>query len=418
MFDLKDDEARRPFELADLLRKLLKAPLSARDIEKARGAIDNATAQDAAMAIDALIAEGTALPLLDAAVAKFINLLGSALGKREFVPEDPFLGSLVAENAGIRKALDSLRGPLAAINRKPGEGGAAAERLAAIRAGLERLGPIGTHYQKKENILFPVFEKKYPHWRCVSLMWSLHDRVRDELSLLERIAREGALPDLQSLNAASGRLFFAAFAIIFREERILLPLVSGILPRTERFELFRESRAMGFAFLDRAEIEVLEAEAEAEDFTHSLPHPAPALSAKQGTGVARLALDAGGLDLPVLDALLKALPVDLTFVDADDKVAWFSNGPHRIFPRSPSIIGRDVRNCHPASSLDRVMGIIESFRSGSRDTEDFWLRHRGRFVYIRYIALRDASGAYLGTLESSQDLTEERGLEGEKRLSL
>jgi len=418
MFDLKDDEARRPFELAEILRKLLKAPLSAQDIEKTRGAIDSATAQDAAMAIDALIAEGTALPLLEAAVAKFINLLGSALGRREFVPEDPFLGSLVAENAEIRKALDSLRGPLAAINRAPREAGTAAELLAAIREGLGRLGPIGIHYHKKENILFPVFEKKYTHWRCVSLMWSLHDRVREEMTLVERIAREGAALDLASLNAATGRLFFAAFAIVFREERILFPLVSTILSREERFDLYRESRAMGFAFLDRAEIAVLEAEAEAEDFTHSLPSPAPVGLEGGGREGPRLPLDAGGLGLPVLDALLKALPVDLTFVDADDRVAWFSNGPQRIFPRSPSIIGREVRNCHPASSVDRVMDIIESFRSGSRDREEFWIVHRGRFVYIRYVALRDASGAYLGTLESSQDLTDQRGLEGEKRLAI
>lgn len=416
MFNLKDDEARRPLELAKLLSRLVQAPLSVEEIEAARPSIDAASAEDVAMAIDIVIGEGTALSLVDPAVSKLVNLLGSTLGRREFAPDDPFFDSLVAENAKIRGALDALRPSLAALNRASGK---EPEALRSIVEGIAGLAPTTIHYEKKENVLFPVFEKKHPHWRCVTLMWSMQDRVREELATIARLASEASAPDLAALNAAFGRLFFAAFAIIFREERILFPLVSSLLSRAERFALYDESKALGFAFLCDDEVAVLDAEAEEEDFTQVLPAmpPKPGSAGASATSDGYIGLDAGRLLPSTLDALLKALTVDLTFIDAEDRVAWFSNGPHRIFPRSPSIIGRDVRNCHPAASVERVMDLIESFRSGRRDSEEFWIGHRGRFVHIRYVALRDADGAYLGTLESSQDISDLRALEGEKRLA-
>ncbi|HUX41743.1 MAG TPA: PAS domain-containing protein [Rectinemataceae bacterium] len=418
MFNLKDDEAHRSLELAKLLRRLVQAPLSAEEIEAAQPVIDAASAEDVATAIDIVIGEGRALSVVDPAVSKLVNLLGSTLGRRDFAPEDPFFASLVSENAKIRGALDALRPTLAALNRASGRDPSA---LRSIVEGIAGLSPIAVHYEKKENVLFPVFEKKHPHWRCVTLMWSMHDRVREEMATIAKLAREEASPDLAALNASFGRLFFAAFAILFREERILFPLVSSLLSRAERFALYDESKALGFAFLGDDEVAVFDAEAEEEDFTQVLPAMPPKPGSADASATTRadgyLSLDAGSLLPSTLDALLKALTVDLTFIDADDRVAWFSNGPHRIFPRSPAIIGRDVRNCHPAASVDRVMDLIESFRSGRRDSEEFWIGHRGRFVHIRYVALRDADGAYLGTLESSQDISELRALEGEKRLA-
>jgi DUF438 domain-containing protein len=114
--------------------------------------------------------------------------------------------------------------------------------------------------------------------------------------------------------------------------------------------------------------------------------------------------------------MLTHLPVDLTFVDENDRVAYYSEGPERIFPRSPAIIGREVRNCHPPKSVHLVNKILDAFKSGSRDTAEFWIELGGKFIYIRYFAVRDTSGHYRGTLEVSQDLTEIRKLEGQQRL--
>ena len=127
-------------------------------------------------------------------------------------------------------------------------------------------------------------------------------------------------------------------------------------------------------------------------------------------------LHTGVLTLEQLNLVLAHLPVDITFVDADDRVRFFSESPDRIFPRSPAIIGRQVQQCHPPTSVDRVQRILDDFRAGQRDSADFWIQMHGRFIYIAYYAVRDADGVYQGTVEVSQDLTRLRTLEGERRL--
>jgi hypothetical protein len=124
----------------------------------------------------------------------------------------------------------------------------------------------------------------------------------------------------------------------------------------------------------------------------------------------------GSLTRDQLKALVEVLPVDLTFVDSDDRVAFFSEGKDRIFARSPSIIGRKVQNCHPPQSVDVVERIVADFRSGKQDVAEFWINLKGRFVHIRYFAVRADDGKYMGTLEVTQDLTQPRALAGERRL--
>jgi DUF438 domain-containing protein len=117
-----------------------------------------------------------------------------------------------------------------------------------------------------------------------------------------------------------------------------------------------------------------------------------------------------------MTALFETLPVDITFVGADDRVAFFSEGPDRVFARSRAIIGRKVQHCHPPKSVDTVERILGDFRSGRQSVAEFWINFQGRFVHIRYFAMRDAGGQYLGTLEVTQDLTRLRALDGERRL--
>jgi DUF438 domain-containing protein len=136
-----------------------------------------------------------------------------------------------------------------------------------------------------------------------------------------------------------------------------------------------------------------------------------------GDRAAAFPLDTGALSPTALEAIFGTLHLDLSFIDADDRLAWFSNGPARVFPRSASAIGRDVRNCHPPESLGRVMGLIGDFRAGRREHEAFWIDMGGRFIHIEYFALRGPDGAYLGVLEASEDLTGKRALAGEKRLA-
>jgi len=110
------------------------------------------------------------------------------------------------------------------------------------------------------------------------------------------------------------------------------------------------------------------------------------------------------------------LPVDLTFVDADDTVRFFSEGPERIFARSRAVVGRKVQHCHPPKSVSTVERILSDFKAGRQNVAEFWINLHGKFVHIRYFAVRDGGGKYLGTLEVTQDLTPLRALEGEQRL--
>jgi DUF438 domain-containing protein len=129
-----------------------------------------------------------------------------------------------------------------------------------------------------------------------------------------------------------------------------------------------------------------------------------------------LGLDTGRMTLEQINLMLTHLPVDLTFVDENDRVAYYSEGPERIFPRSPAIIGREVRNCHPPKSVHMVNKILDAFKSGARNSAAFWIELGGKFIYIRYFPVRDTDGHYRGCLEVSQDLTEIRKLEGQNRL--
>ena len=129
-----------------------------------------------------------------------------------------------------------------------------------------------------------------------------------------------------------------------------------------------------------------------------------------------LVFPTGSLGLDQLEAIFRTLPVDLTFVDADDRVRFFSEGPNRVFMRPKTVIGRKVQHCHPPGSVHVVEQIVGDFRAGRQNVAEFWIELHGKFVHIRYFAVRDEAGEYMGTLEVTQDLTKERALTGERRL--
>jgi len=124
----------------------------------------------------------------------------------------------------------------------------------------------------------------------------------------------------------------------------------------------------------------------------------------------------GELDKEVLDAVLNALPVEMSFVDENDTVRYFNKNGDRIFPRPPAVIGKKVQNCHPPKSLHKVNQILDDFKNNKRSSAEFWIDLKGRKIYIRYFAVRNKSGKYLGCLEVSQDITEIQKIKGEKRL--
>ena len=270
---------------------------------------------------------------------------------------------------------------------------------------IGRLSEINTLYTRKENQLFPMLEAH--HFTGPSqVMWSIHDDIRGWLKQArEAHAAKDPAAMVNSLQEATK----AIRDMIYKDEHILFPTSLDMLSEDEWVKIQSGESDIGYAWI--APDEGWPGELKKEPASE-LPGPAEAVKDVAGA----LGLDTGQMTLEQINLLLTHLPVDMTFVDENDRVAYYSEGPERIFPRSPAIISREVRNCHPPKSVHVVNKILDEFKSGSKSTAEFWLELGGRFIYIRYFAVRDARGHYRGTLEVSQDLTEIRRLEGEQRL--
>jgi len=265
----------------------------------------------------------------------------------------------------------------------------------SLKAKFLQIEKFNNYYLIKENILFPVIEKHVPEFRCLSVMWSFHDDIKRNLKLA--IEELGSLKfDLKTFNRLAGDLFFNIYAVKFREERILYPLVQEVVPEKELNLLFTESLEIGFPYYQPGF--VIENN-----------------KTKSAAGVL-VDLETGNLTVEQIKLLFNHLPVDITFVDENDKVVYFSSPKKRIFPRTRSIIGRDVHNCHPPESVHVVEQIVESFRNGKKDVASFWIEMKGQKLLIQYFAIRDENGTYKGVAEVSQEITEIQSLQGEKRL--
>jgi DUF438 domain-containing protein len=270
---------------------------------------------------------------------------------------------------------------------------------------IERLSEINNHYTRKENQLFPMLEAH--HFNGPSqVMWSIHDDIRGHLKQArEAFNQNDPSQTVDALKAA----IQAIRDMIYKEEHILYPASLDMLSDSEWIKVKHGEPDIGFSWVHPDQgwpEEIVEAPPEMK------AEPVTVLKDVAGA----LGLDTGRMSLEQINLMLTHLPVDLTFVDENDRVAYYSEGPERIFPRSPAVVGREVRNCHPPKSVHVVNKILDAFKSGSRDTAEFWIELGGKFIYIRYFAVRDADGHYRGTLEVSQDLTKIRKLEGQQRL--
>lgn len=267
---------------------------------------------------------------------------------------------------------------------------------------IERLAGIDIHYIRKENQLFPLLEAH--HFTGPSqVMWAIHDDIR---ALIKEAKRQFAAANYDETVSALKEAIASVRDMIYKEEHILFPASLDMLSESEWLKAKDGEADIGYAWVEPDEGWPQVGE-EKEELIPKETYPSVA---------GALDLATGTMTPEQVNLLLTHLPVDLTFVDENDKVAYYSEGKERIFPRSPAIIGREVRNCHPPKSVHLVNNILDSFKSGTKDSADFWIELGGKFIYIRYFAVRDSKGDYKGTLEVSQNLTDIRKLTGEKRL--
>jgi hypothetical protein len=323
-------------------------------------------------------------------------------GAKQVPPGHP-VHTFQQENRALSREVDELNKLYAALAEADGDAPAAGQ-LVDIRVHFNALMDVEKHYLRKENLVFPFLEK-HEITGPPTVMWGKHDETRALLkAAFETLGAAGectveeaqGLVDLVFRPASE-----AVDGMIDKEEQILLPMCLDTLSDQEWYEVYAGSDELGYCLV-----------APGESWAPKGVTPAPA--DRQQTG--RIRLPTGSFVPRELEAILNTIPFDVTFVDAEDTVRYFSHGRERIFARSKAILGRKVQFCHPPSSVETVQRILDDFRAGRQDHAHFWITLGGRFISIEYFALHDAGGTYLGTLEVSQDLTAKRALEGDRRL--
>ena len=276
--------------------------------------------------------------------------------------------------------------------------------LSDLKAEFNALSDVDKHYRRKENLLFPYLEK-LGVTGPPTVMWGKHDIIREQIKSVHeaadaagKVTADEIAPIIEFLVRPA---LEAVEEMVYKEEKILFPMCMERLTDADWFEIYNQSLEIGFCLYDPT-----------DEWKPQGLQPREEPPAQAG----KVQLPSGSFSVEELTHVLNTLPVDITFVDKNDRVKYFSQGAHRIFDRNRSILNRSVQMCHPPSSVHIVDQILDDFKSGRQDRAPFWINAKGKFIHIEYFAVRNENGDYLGTVEMSQDLTTLRSLKGEQRL--
>jgi len=307
------------------------------------------------------------------------------------------------ENAEIKKVAEKASGLLHTLHDV--DDGEFETYVLTLQACFNDIMDVDKHYQRKEYLLFPYLEKN-EITGPPKVMWGKHDEIRVQLKACLDILKAPGL-SRQDLSDSLDLLFHPALKTLVdmmqKEEEILFPMSMDVLTTDDWWNIHKQTLEFGFAMYDPQVDWIPEG--------YSSQSNESIASGEEG-----IQLPSGGFSAKEIMAILNTIPADMTFVDRNDKVKYFTQGKERIFARSRSIINRDVRLCHPPGSVHIIEKILEDFKSGKASHAPFWIQMKGKFILIEYFALHGENGEYLGTLEFSQDLTKNRELQGEKRI--
>ena len=269
---------------------------------------------------------------------------------------------------------------------------------------FNQLQTIEKRFARKENQLFPFLEKK--GWNGPSQgMWSFHDNLREQFRLLRQHIDA---KEYDKIKTNTPFLTDGIYRLMQVEETVLFPNALDLLTENDWIIMRSGEEEIGWML----------PEPPAPYPNTVYVHPSEDFTKREMTFSLENTshYDEGYMTVEQVNLLLKTMPLDLTFVDENDKVIFYNRGEERVFPRSAGIIGREVKFCHPPKSVGTVLKIIESFKNGTQNEASFWINFKGRLIYIRYFAVRDDNKNYKGVIEMSQDITDIKNIEGEKRL--
>lgn len=338
-----------------------------------------------------LLNEGENIESILTYVDPFIHAIDQHLKAKELeLPKTGILSYLDLENQALTRRLHSLQDYFKV------HASSAQLDIQFLITQLKELELFSVHYSKIQTLLFPSLEKVDDRFLGLKLLWGMQDACKNALKASLN-ALETKPFDFKFFSFSLGNYFFKAFGLIQKENRFLLQAALQYLSTDSLDELSQEMFEYPFVFIETP-IKPNDVKKKSIDYsgyfnTHT-----------------------GELNYEQLELIFNALPIDITLIDEFNKVRYFNNTQNRIFPRSSVVIGRNVRNCHPASSVEVVDKIINAMRSNEKNEAQFWIQMKGHFILIKYIALRNNNQEYKGCLEVTQLVEQIRALQGERRL--
>lgn len=395
MSEFSTHQSQKIADLTELFEAIIYKQKAAETIHKFQSTtIANITPDDVVIFVHQLVDSGYPMDDIKSGINKLLNVLRRPLDefRYEKPADDSFFGVCIQNNAQAISHLNKIRPYILEINKKALTSEIKTE-LITLWTDVQK---FTDYYLIKENILFPLVEKYVADYRCISVMWSIHDDIRKNINQLIDILNLNDT-DLKHLNRLTGDIFYNIYSIIFREERLLFPVIQKYIPADEIENIWNESVESGFPYINPPKKEnVMEKNKVPSDL---------------------IELKSGQLTAEQIVLVFSHLPVDITFVDENNKVRFFSTPKERIFHRTNAVIGRDVHNCHPKESVHVVEQIVEAFRAGKKDKADFWISMRnGKRVLIQYFAVRNEHNEYKGVIEVTQEISEIQRLEGDRRI--
>jgi len=348
-----------------------------------------------------LVSEGISREELQRLCDVHLTIFKEQLEKQRFevTPTSP-LGILLEEHKMLQQIAEKLVMLTEKVQRAETPD-SVIEELSQLKHIADELLDAEKHYLREENVLFPVLER-HGISEPPAIMWMEHNQLREKKKQLKALIENFTKMNFSDFKRQLGELAKAVGDMlnnhIYKENNILFPVAQRVITEKEWTDMMGDFDEIGYCCFTPAHL--------AAKVVKEVEKPAEGV----------LQFETGTLTKEEVEAILNTLPVDITFVDKDDSVKFFNKAEKRIFVRTKAIIGRKVQLCHPQKSIHVVNRILDAFKKGEKDVAVVWIQKAGRLIHIRYFAVRDKDGKYLGTLEVTQDITDLKKIEGEKRL--
>jgi len=395
----------------NLLKQIVMELHQGKSVDEVKGkfreAVKDTSHEEVAAMEQALIEEGLPVEEIQKMCDVHASIFKESLDKKpepEAIPGHP-IHTFFQENRALEDLIKNEIKPRIEALKSADELEEQKKVILELLGKYNLLMDIDKHYSRKENLVFPYLEK-YGITAPPKVMWGVDDEIRGEIKdVIKDLKNYDTDARLNIANKIENNLNRIQ-EMIYKEEKIFFPMAAQNLTQDEWYEIYKESDEIGFCLVEPA--------ARWEPQNVNLTEKADIVADPHSKG--SIKFDTGILTPKQVELIFNHLPFDITFVDKDDIVRYFSAGPERIFARTKAVIGRSVQNCHPPASVHIVEKLVQDFKEGKKDVEEFWINMRGRMIYIRYFAVRDEKGEFVGTLEITQDITKIKELTGEKRL--